>query len=49
MKNTLKKTVIPRIENLLAEEDSNSEEYKLELAVSETTVTDYSNRHIRRN
>ena len=34
------KTVIPRIENLSAEEDNNSEEYKLELAVSETTVTD---------
>ena len=40
MKNTLTKTVIPRIKNLLVEEDNNSEEYKLELAVSETTVTD---------
>ena len=40
MKKTLTKTVIPRIKNLLAEEDNNSEEYKLELAVSETTVTD---------
>ena len=40
MKNTLTKTVIPRIENLLVEEDNKSEEYKLELAVSETTVTD---------
>ena len=39
MKNTLTKTVIQRIENL-AEEDNNSEEYKLELAVCETTVTD---------
>ena len=39
MKNTLAKTFIPRIENVLAEEDSNSEEYKLELAVSQTTVT----------
>ena len=38
MKNTLAKTFIPRIENVLAEEDSNSEEYKLELAVSQTTV-----------
>ena len=37
--NTLAKTFIPRIENVLAEEDSNSEEYKLELAVSQTTVT----------
>ena len=39
MKNTLAKTFIPRTENVLAEEDSNSEEYKLELAVSQTTVT----------
>ena len=39
MKNTLAKTFIPRIENVLAEEDSNSEEYKLELAVSQTTAT----------
>ena len=39
MKNTLAKTFIPRIENVVAEEDSNSEEYKLELAVSQTTVT----------
>ena len=39
MKNTLTKTFIPRIENVLAEEDSNSEEYKLELAVSQTTAT----------
>ena len=39
MKNNLAKTFIPRIENVLAEEDSNSEEYKLELAVSQTTVT----------
>ena len=40
IKSTLTKTVIPRIENLSAEEDNNSKEYKLELAVSETTVTD---------
>ena len=40
MKKTLTKTVIPTSENVLAEEDNNSEEYKLELAVSETTVTD---------
>ena len=32
-------SVIPRIENVLAEEDNNNGEYKLELAVSETTVT----------
>ena len=35
MKNTLPKTDIPRIKNVLAE-GNNSEEYKLELAVSET-------------
>ena len=40
LKKTLTKTVIPTSENVLAEEDNNSEEYKLELAVSETTVTD---------
>ena len=40
IKSTLTKTVIPRIENLSADEDNNSKEYKLELAVSETTVTD---------
>ena len=36
MKNTLPKTDLPRIKNFLAEGNNNSEEYKLELAVSET-------------
>ena len=35
MKNTLPKTDLPRIKNFLAE-GNNSEEYKLELAVSKT-------------
>ena len=31
------KQLLPRIENLLAEEDKNSEEYQSELSFSETT------------
>lgn len=37
MKNSQAKAVIPRIENLLAEEDKNSEEYQSELSFSGTT------------